>query len=102
MILGSVNHQQISYDQLSLTLSVQGFCKNILEEKSLSHQDAMVAYLEDLMEDATDFTWHGSVTWEDIDRSDRVRRVHAQKHLSNNKQLEEQHFKKFGHECLHV
>ena len=96
-----VTHQRITYDQLSLTQWVQGFCKNILEQKSSSRQKSMVAYLSDLMEDATDFSWQGtkaahavllcemergSVTWEDKDRTDRIRRAHAQKHVSVGKQ----------------
>ena len=91
-ILGGVTRQRITYDQLSLTQWVQGFCKNILEQKSGSRQKSMVAYLSDLMEDATDFSWQGakaahavllcemergSVTWEDQDRIDRIRRAHA-------------------------
>ena len=57
-------------------------------------------YLGDLMEDATDFSWQGAkaaqtvllcemergvVTWEDSDRIDRIRRAHAQKHVSSNR-----------------
>ena len=94
-ILGGFNRQRVTYDQLSLTQWVQGFCKNILEEKSSHRRDTMVSYLGDLMEDATDFTWQGakaahavlmcemergSVKWEDTDRIDRIRRAHAQKH----------------------
>ena len=39
---------------------MQGFCSNILEQKSVSRQNSMVAYLGDLMEDATDFSWQGA------------------------------------------
>ena len=59
-ILGGANRQRVTYDQLSLTQWVQGFCKNILEEKSSKTKDTMVSYLSDLMEDATDFTWQGA------------------------------------------
>ena len=58
-ILGGVTCQQISYDQLSLTQWVQGFCKNILEQKLSLRRDSTVAYLGDLMEDAIDFLWQG-------------------------------------------
>ena len=96
-ILSGVSRQRVAYDQLSLTQWVHGFCKNILEEKSESRKDSMITYLDDLMEDATDFSWQGakaahavllcemergSLTWEDTDRIDRVRRAHAQKHIS--------------------
>ena len=96
-ILGGVSRQRVSYDQLSLTQWVQGFCKNVLEQKSSERRDIMVSYLGDLMEDATDFSWQGakaahavllcemergSLQWEDLDRIDRIRRAHAQKHVS--------------------
>ena len=92
--------QQVTYDQLTLTQWVQGFRSNILEEKSGKCKDLMVAYLGDLMEDATDFTWHwakaahavllcemerGSLQWEDTDRLDRISRAHAQKYILANK-----------------
>ena len=95
-ILGGVTHQRITYDQLSLTQWVQGFCKNVLEQKSSSRHDTMVSYLSDLMEDAADFSWQGakaahaillcemergSLTWENGERIDRIRRAHAQKHV---------------------
>ena len=95
-ILGGVARQRITYDQLSLTQWVQGFCKNILEQKSSCRRDTMVSYLSDLMEDATDFSWQGakaahavllcemergSLTWENGERIDRIRRAHAQKHV---------------------
>ena len=95
--MGGVTRQCINYDQLSLTQWVQGFCRNILDQKSVSRQKSMVAYLSDLMEDATDFSWQGAkaahavllcemergtVTWEDQERIERIRRAHAQKHIS--------------------
>ena len=58
-ILGRVSRQRVTYDQLSLTHWVQGFCKNILEQKSSERRDIMVSYLGDLMEDATDFSCRG-------------------------------------------
>ena len=100
-ILGGMQRQRISYDQLSLTQWIQGFCRNILEENSVERRDAMVLYMADLMEDATDFSWQGAkaahavmlcemergvLTWEDTERIDRIRRAHAQKHLSQSKQ----------------
>ena len=95
-ILGGINRQRVTYDHLSLTQWVQGFCKNILDEKSSQRRNTMVSYLGDLMEDATDFTWQGakaahavlmcemergSLQWEDTDQIDRIRRAHAQNML---------------------
>ena len=64
----------------------------MLEVKSESRKDIMIAYLGDM----TDFSWQGakaaqavllcemergSIRWEDTERIDRVRRAHAQKHV---------------------
>ena len=95
-VLGGLSRQRVTYDQLSLTQWVQGFCRNILEERSGTRKDTMISYLADLMEDATDFTWQGAkashavllcemergtLQWEDGNRIDRIRRAHAQKHI---------------------
>ena len=97
---GGVSHQRVTYDQLSLTQWVQGFCRNVLEERSGSHKDTMISYLADLMEDATYFSWQGAkashavlfcemergaLQWEDGDWIDRIWRDHAQKHISASK-----------------
>ena len=99
-ILGGTARQQVTYDQLTLTQWVQGFCWNILEEKSGKRKDLMVAYLGDLMEDATDFTWQGAkaahaVLLCEMERGviaisgyrqvRRIRRAHAQKRIPANK-----------------
>ena len=75
--------------------------KNIFEESDQKCRDRMLAYLGDIMEDATDFGWanakashavmlcemeRGSLTWFDSDRIDRLRRAHAQRHSAPNKQ----------------
>ena len=97
-ILDGVSRQRVTYDQLSLTQFVQGFCKNIMEESCNDRRYTMVSYLSDLMEDATYFSWQsakaahavllceierGSLQWEDMDRIDRIQRAHAQKHVVN-------------------
>ena len=100
-MLGGVTCQRVNYDQLSMTQWVQPFFRNILEESDGARKDIMVAYLADLMEDATDFSWQGakaahavlmcemergSVQWEDGVRIDRIRRAHTQKHVSQSRQ----------------
>ena len=100
-ILGGISKQRITYDQLTLAQFVQGFSKNILEETDMKCKELMTQYLADLMEDASDFSWHnakaahavllcemerGSITWFDTDRIDRVCRAHAQKHSNPQKQ----------------
>ena len=100
-ILRGISRQRITYDQLSLTQFVQGFSKNILDESDKKNREKMIQYLSDSMEDATDFSWasvkaahavllcemeRGSLDWEQTDRIDRIRRVHAQKHAGNFRQ----------------
>ena len=73
----------------------------VLEKKSEARKYIMISYLGDLMEDATDFSWHGvkaahavllckmergSLKWEDTKRIGRVRIAHAQKHVPSSKQ----------------
>ena len=89
-ILGGQNRQRLTYDQITMPQFVQGFVKNILDEKSQENRDHMLQYLGDIMEDAFDFSWQsakashavllcemerGKVTWQDTTRIDRVRRV---------------------------
>ena len=100
-ILGGLNRQRVTYDQLTLTQFIQGFVKNIIDESDRKCKDKMLHYLGDLMEDATDFSWssaksahavllcemeRGSVDWFDTTRIDRIRRAHAQRHNPPSKQ----------------
>ena len=86
--MGGPSRQHITYDQLSLTQFVQGFVKNIFEESDQNFRDRMLAYLGDIMEDATHFGWanakashavmlckmeRGCLSWFDSDRIDRLR-----------------------------
>ena len=101
-VLGGSSRQRISYDQLTWCQWVQDFARNILEEKSHKTRENMLNCLLDLMEDANDFSWQGAkaahavlmydmekgaVTWDDTACIDRVRRAHAQKHVSKFQKL---------------
>ena len=87
-ILGGVSRQHLSYYQLTLSQFVQGFVKNMIDKKDRECRDIMLIYLENLMEDTTDFSWtsgksahtvllcemeRGVVDWFDADRTDRIR-----------------------------
>ena len=50
----------VTYDQLSLSQGVQGFCRNILDEKDNGRRKRMISYMSDLMEEATDFSWQNA------------------------------------------
>ena len=54
-VLGGATRQRLTYDQLSLTQFIQGFTRNILDERDNEIRECMLWYLNDLMEDATDF-----------------------------------------------
>ena len=55
-----VNRTRITYDQLSLSRWVQGFCRNILDEQDNDRRERMISYMSDIMEDTTDFSWQGA------------------------------------------
>ena len=74
--------------------SVEIYLTRMIQPK----REQMISYMSDLMEDATNFSWQGAkaahavlccelergtVTWNDSHRIDRIRRAHAQKHVSN-------------------
>ena len=97
---GGVTRSRVSYDQLTMSQWVQGFCKNVLEESDHKVRERMIQYMGELMEDATDFSWQGAkaahavllceferggANWEDTARIDRIRRAHAQKHVQGGK-----------------
>ena len=50
----------MTYDQLSITQWVRGFCQKLLEEKSEKWKDVMIVYLIELLEDTTEFMWENA------------------------------------------
>ena len=95
-ILGGATRARLTYDQLSMSQWVQGFCRNILDEQEEGRREQMIGYIADLMEDATDFSWQeakaahavlccelergGEVSWDDSARIDR-RLMHRSKQV---------------------
>ena len=86
-ILGGVKRSNLTYDQLSMSQWVQGFCKNILDESCEQKRESMIAYMADLMEDATDFFWQGAKAAHTVlcCELERGTVTYAQKHVSNTK-----------------
>ena len=99
-VLGGHSRQRVTYDQLNLTQWVQGFARNIIEEKSEDTRHHMLYYLADIKSDATDFSWQNAkaahavllcdmereaVSWQETSKIDRIRTAHAQKHSQNSK-----------------
>ena len=106
-IVGGVNLSRVTYDQLTMSQWVQGFCRNILDKKDQGKHEHMLMYVADLMEDATGFNWQstkvvhavlwcelecGSVKWGDTLRIDRIRL--AQKHSCSAKMAKIRGFEK--------
>ena len=58
--MGGATRARLTYDQLSMSQWVQGFCRNILDEQEEGRREQMISYTVDLMEDATDFSWQGA------------------------------------------
>ena len=85
-----------TYDDLTVTQWVSGFVRCI-EEKSGETRASMLDYLGILMEDASDFSWESAkashamvltnmeadrLQWSDTEKLDRIRRAHAQRHIT--------------------
>ena len=93
-ILGGSSKTRVSYDSLSISQWVAGFASIVRDEGDVQTKNQMLEYLSDLMEDSHDFGWaaaksshavllckmeEGRVHWNQVDKIDRIRRVHAQR-----------------------
>ena len=95
-VLSGQNKDRITYNQLSPVQWMAGFCRSIREESDTKIREHMLEYVIDLLDDATDFSWasakashavflcrmeQGEIgSWLETEKSDRVRRAHAQLH----------------------
>ena len=96
-ILTGTNKTRPTYDDLSITQWVAGFVRCIQEEKSECNRASMLDYMGNLMEDTSDFSWEAAkashailltnmegdrIKWGDTDKTDRIRRAHARRHIT--------------------
>ena len=102
MLAGAIK-ERISYDQLTMTQWMAGFCRTMREENDQNLRSHMLNCLIDLLDDAQDFSWtvakashavllcrmeQGEVSgYDQVDRIDRIKRANAQKHVVGNTQL---------------
>ena len=102
VLAGSIK-ECISYDQLTMTQWMAGFCRTMREENDQNLKSHMLNYLIELLDDAQDFSWtvakashavllcrmeQGEVSDHDqVERIDRIRRANGQKHVVGNTQL---------------
>ena len=56
-ILSGSQKERVSYDQLSVTQWMAGFCRIMKEEQNSQNQKFMLDYLISLLDDANDFSW---------------------------------------------
>ena len=95
--VGYCKKNRVSYDRLSIFQWVSGLCNIIREEKNVKLKNYMLDYMTEIMEDAQDFGWasakgahalllcrmeEGKVEWHMTEKTDRIRRAHAQKVVS--------------------
>ena len=101
-ILSGTSKSRVSYDNLSMAQWVSGFCSIIKDEVNVQTKNNMLSYVADLMEDCHDFGWQSAkgahavvlchmeenkVSWEETNKLDRLRRVHAQRKQNPNVSL---------------
>ena len=101
-ILSGTSKSRVTYDNLSMAQWVSGFCAIIKDENNVETKNNMLSYVVDLMEDCQDFGWQSAkgthavvlchmeenkVNWDDTNKLDRLRRVHAQRTPNSNTSL---------------
>ena len=95
-VLSGSSKERVSYDQLSISQWVAGFCRIMREEKNSKFKDHMLDYMISLFDDANDFAWdaakashavllcrmeQGEISdYSQTDKIDRIRRANAQRH----------------------
>ena len=56
-VLSGSSKERVSYDHLSITQWMAGFCRIMRDEKNLENQRGMLDYSISLLDDANDFSW---------------------------------------------
>ena len=96
-VLSGSTKERVSYDQLTVTQWVSGFCRTIREEQSEIMRSHMLDYIISLMDDANDFSWGAAkashavllcrmeqgeiLDYSQTEKINRVRRANAQRHM---------------------
>ena len=87
-----------------------GFCRTMREEQNSKNKEAMLDYLIALLDDSNDFSWAAAkashavllyrmeqgeiIDYTQTDLVDRVRRAHAQRHVTHTSANSTQNFRK--------
>ena len=97
-ILTGTKKTRQTYCDLTITQRVSRFVQCIQEEKSDAARECILDYLNNIMEDVSDFSWGAAkashaisltnmeadcLKWTDTDTLDRIRRAHAQRHVNS-------------------
>ena len=110
-VLSGSKKERVQYDNLSITQWMTGFCRIMKEENNMENKEYMLDYLIQLLEDANDFSWdaakashavllcrmeQGDVkNYTQVDKTDRIRRANAQRHVANFNQNVNQNAKNY-------
>ena len=97
-VLADQNKDRVTYNQLTLLQWMSGFCRSMREESNIQIKEYMLDYVINLLEDANDSSWASAkashavllcrmeqgevVGWSDVEKIDRIRWAHAQRHIS--------------------
>ena len=97
-ILSGTNKERVTYNQLSPVQWMAGFCRTMRDQSDTKIREHMLDYVIQLLEDAQDFSWsaakashavllcrmeQGEISgWADCDKIERIRRAHAQRHVT--------------------
>ena len=111
-VLSGTHKERVTYDQLTVSQWMAGFCRSMREEKNSEMRDYMLDYLISLLDDSQDFSWaaakashavllcrmeQGEIEdYSKVDKIDRIRRAHAQRHAQNSAQKFVNSDKTFG------
>ena len=107
-VLAGNNKERVTYDQLSMGQWVAGFCRTMRDESDKNCKEAMLNYLISLLDDANDFSWSAAKACQAVllcrmeqgeikdftqtEAIDRVRRAHAQRHVTQSSQNQSKNF----------
>ena len=97
-VLTGASKERVSYDNLTAVQWMAGFCRTMKDEQNLLMRDHMLDYVISLLEDTSDFSWSAAKAshavllcrmeqgeiknFSETEKSDRIRRANAQKHVS--------------------
>ena len=110
-VLAGIKKERVYYDQLTMGKWMAGFCRTMRDESDPKNRACMLEdYLITLLDDSNDFSWSAAKSSHAVllccmeqgeianfsytDQIDRVRRAHAQRHITGAQNFEKNFSKK--------